>query len=62
MVTEDSKSVKNVDTAGGKGYEAGEKISGVKLRLGVDAGGPPHAMKVTKAGASERDGAVEVSR
>jgi hypothetical protein len=39
MVIADSKSVKNADTAGEKGYDAGKKISEVKLHLAVDTGG-----------------------
>ena len=40
----------------------GKKISGVKPRLAVDTGGLPHAVKVTTADISGRDGAVEMLR
>ena len=40
----------------------GKKISGVKLHLAVDTGGLPHAMKVTRADVSDREGAVEMLR
>jgi transposase len=59
MVIADSKSMKNVDTACEKGYDAGEKISGIKLPLAVDTGGLPHAMKVTTEDVTDRDGALE---
>ena len=32
------------------------------MRLAVDTGGPPHAVKVTTADVSGRDGAVEMVR
>jgi transposase len=62
MVIADSKSVKNVDTACEKGYDAGEKISGIKLHLAVDTGGLPPAMKVTTADVTDRDGALGALR
>ena len=39
-----------------------KKISGVKLHLGVDTNGLPHAMSVTTANVTDRDGAVEMIR
>jgi transposase len=62
MVTADSKSVKNAGAACEKGYDAGKKISGIKVRLAVGAGGPPHAMKATTADATDRDEALGALR
>ncbi|MDR1230672.1 MAG: IS5 family transposase [Spirochaetaceae bacterium] len=62
MVIIDSKSVKNTDTAEEKGYDAGKKPSGVKVHAAVDTGGLPHAVWVTAANVSDRDGAVEMLR
>jgi transposase len=39
-----------------------KKISGVKLHLAVDTGGLPHAIKVTTADVTDRDGAEEALR
>ena len=38
----------------------GKKISGVKLHIGVDLNGLPHALFVTTANVTDRDGAVEM--
>ena len=45
----DSQSVKNTDTAGHKGYDAGKKVSGIKRHIAVDTQGLPHAIHVTTA-------------
>ena len=45
----DSQSVKNTDTAGHKGYDAGKKVSGIKRHLAVDTPGLPHGIHVTTA-------------
>jgi transposase len=37
----------------------GEKTSGIKVHIGVAANGLPHAMRVTTADVTDRDGAVE---
>ena len=37
----DSQSVKNTDTAGHKGYDAGKKVSGIKRHIAVDTQGLP---------------------
>jgi hypothetical protein len=50
--------VKNSDTAGSKGYDAGKKISGIKRHLAVDTQGLPHAVAVTTADVSDRTGTV----
>lgn len=56
----DAKSIKNVDTAEEKGYDAGKKVSGIKLHALVDTLGLPHALHVTCANITDRDGAVEM--
>ncbi|GHU51827.1 IS5 family transposase [Spirochaetia bacterium] len=58
MVIVDSKSVKNTDTAEEKGYDAGKKVSGVKIHIAVDVLGLPHAMSVTTANETDRNGAA----
>jgi transposase len=50
--------VKNVDTAEEKGYDAGKKISGIKRHIFVDTNGLPHAVGITTANISDRDGAI----
>jgi len=59
MLIVDSKSIQNADTAGEKGYDGGKK-TGVKLHLGVDIIGMPHAITVTAADVTDRDGAIEM--
>jgi transposase len=54
----DSQSVKNTDSAEQKGYDAGKKISGIKRHIAVDTQGLPHAILVTTADVTDRDGAV----
>lgn len=54
----DAQSVKNTDTAMEKGYDAGKKISGIKRHIAVDSQGLPHALCVTTANVTDRDGAV----
>ena len=56
----DSKGIKNTDTAENKGYDAGKKISGIKLHLAVDILGLPQAIHITKAGVTDRNGAIEM--
>ena len=53
----DSQSVKNTDTAENKGYDAAKKISGIKRHLAVDTNGLPHAIHITTANVTDRDGA-----
>ena len=57
MLIVSSKSVKNTDTSEKKGFDAGKKNSGIKLHIGVDTLGLPHAMSVSTADVSDRDGA-----
>ena len=56
----DSKSIKNTDTAKEKGFDAGKKVSGIKLHLAVDILGLPQAMHITKADVTDRNGAIEM--
>ncbi|RQW16325.1 IS5 family transposase, partial [Rhodobacteraceae bacterium CH30] len=55
----DAQSVKNTDTAGSKGYDAGKKISGIKRHISVDTQGLPHAIAVTTAEVTDRKGALQ---
>jgi transposase len=54
----DAQSVKNTDTAAEKGYDAGKKVSGIKRHIAVDTNGLPHAIAVTTANVTDRDGAI----
>jgi transposase len=54
----DAQSVKNSDTAGQKGYDAGKKVSGIKRHIAVDTQGLPHAVAVTTANVTDRKGAL----
>jgi transposase len=55
----DAQSVKNSDTAGQKGYDAGKKVSGIKRHIAVDSQGLPHAVAVTTAEMTDRKGALQ---
>lgn len=54
----DAQSVKNTDSAGEKGYDAGKKVSGIKRHIAVDTQGLPHAIAVTTADVTDRKGAL----
>jgi len=54
----DAQSVKNTDTAGQKGYDAGKKVSGIKRHIAVDTQGLPHAVAITTAEVTDRNGAL----
>lgn len=56
----DAQSVKNTDTATQKGYDAGKKVSGIKRHIAVDTSGLPHALEVTTANVTDRDGAISM--
>lgn len=58
----DAQSVKNTDTAGQKGYDAGKKVSGIKRHIAVDTNGLLHGVVVTTADVTDRDGALEVMK
>jgi transposase len=51
--------VKNSDTADQKGYDAGKKVSGIKRHIAVDTQGLPHAVAVTTANVTDRQGALQ---
>lgn len=51
--------MKNTDTAGLKGYDAGKKVSGIKRHIAVDTQGFPHAVAVTTAEVTDRKGALQ---
>ena len=50
--------MKNTDSAGNKGYDAGKKVSGIKRHVAVDTQGLPHAIHVTTADVTDRAGAL----
>ena len=54
----DAQSVKNTDTAENKGYDAGKKVSGIKRHIAVDTQGLPHAIHITTANVTDRNGAI----
>lgn len=54
----DAQSVKNTDSAGQKGYDAGKKVSGIKRHIAVDTQSLPHAIAVTTADVTDRKGAL----
>lgn len=58
MVIVDAQSVKNTETAHVKGYDGGKKVSGIKRHVAVDTQGLPHALAVTAADVTDRNGAV----
>ena len=58
----DAQSVKNADTAGLKGYDAGKKICGIKRHIAVDTQGFAHAVAVTTAEVTDRTGALQAFR
>jgi transposase len=51
--------VKNTDTAEEKGYDAGKKVSGIKRHIAVDSQGLPHALHITTANETDRNGALQ---
>lgn len=50
--------MKNTDTAGQKGYDAGKKVSGIKRHIAVDTQGLPHAIAVTIEDVTDRNSAL----
>ena len=50
--------MKNTDSTEEKGFDAGKKVSGIKRHIAVDTQGFPHAMAVTTADVTDRDGAL----
>jgi hypothetical protein len=55
-----AQSVPNADTAAQKGYDANKKVSGVKRHIAAGIMGLPHALSITTADVSDRQGAVEM--
>ena len=55
----DAQSVKNTDSADHKGDDAGKKVSGIKRHIAVDTQGLPHAIAVTTAEVTDRQGALQ---
>ena len=55
----DAQSVRNTDTAENKGFDGGKLISGIKRHIGVDTNGLPHALDVTAADVTDRNGALQ---
>lgn len=55
----DAQSVRNADTAEEKGYDGGKKVSGIKRHIAVDTSGLPHAIHITTADTTDRNGALE---
>ena len=51
--------MKNTDCAQNKGYDAGKKVSGIKRHIVVDSQGLPHAIAVTTANVTDRQGALD---
>lgn len=51
--------MKNTDSARQKGYDAGKKVSGIKRHIAVDTQGFPHAVAVTTANVTDRQGALQ---
>ena len=56
----DSQSTKNSSFSEEKGYDAGKKVSGVKLHIVADILGLPLAIYVTTANVPDRTGAIEM--
>ncbi len=55
----DAKSIRNTDIAEKKGYDAGKNVSGIKLHIIVDTMGLPHAIYVSCANVTDRNGAIQ---
>src|SRR6266498_362798 len=55
----DAQSVKNTESAEEKGYDGGKKVSGIKRHIIVDTSGLPHAIAVTTADVTDREGAIQ---
>jgi transposase len=57
----DAQSVKNTDTAENRGYDAGKKVSGIKRHIAVNMQGLPHAIYITTASITDRQGAITMA-
>lgn len=58
----DAQSVKNTDMAGFTGCDAGKKVSGIKRHIALDTDDLPHAIAVTAANVTDRQGALQASK
>jgi len=56
----DAQSVQNANSAEESGYDAGKKTAGIKRHIVVDTQGLPHAIVVTTADVTDRDGALKM--
>ena len=56
----DSKSVKNAEYSFEKGYDAGKKVSGIKVHTVTDVLGIPFGVHVTTANIQDRAGALQL--
>ncbi len=54
--------MKNTWIAGEKGYDAGKKVSGIKRHIAVDTNGLIHAIDVTTANITDREGAIQMCK
>ena len=54
----DAQSVKTTHLAERRGFDAGKKINGIKRHIVVDTNGLPHALAVTTADVTDRNGAI----
>ena len=52
--------MKNADTAEQKGYDAGKKVSGIKIHLCCDTLGLPAGISITAANTTDRAGAIDL--
>ena len=57
----DAQSVRNTDTAQEKGFDGGKLVSGIKRHLDVDTEGLPHAIHITTANVTDRQGAIDMA-
>ena len=56
----DSKSVRNTEYPSEKGYDAGKKVSGIKVHAVTDIQGIPIGLHVTTANIQDRAGALQL--
>ncbi|QXP87426.1 transposase [Methylococcus capsulatus] len=59
FLTIDAQSFKNTDGAGRKGCDAGKEVSAIERHPAVDAQGLPHAIAMTTAEVTDRQGALQ---
>ncbi|MGQ7307840.1 transposase [Bacillus cereus] len=58
----DAQSMKNTWIASEKGYDAGKKVSGIKRHIAVGTNGIIHAIEVTTAKITDREGAIQMCK